>query len=125
MRNAALVLIVLMSLGVMLVSAQSQQSGAYLDTAAFENPRRGPVPFDHDAHNEAAGLEDCTECHHRFDEGGNRLEESSEDLACADCHDAADVDRQPGLMKAFHLNCKGCHLEKRKGPVTCGQCHPK
>ena len=125
MRNTALALIVLMSVGFLLASAHSQEDGAYLDQSPFANPRRSAVAFDHDAHNDAAGLEDCTECHHRFDEAGNKLEESSEDLACADCHEAGDSGRQPGLMKAFHLNCKGCHLDNRKGPVTCGQCHPK
>jgi hypothetical protein len=125
MRNAVLVMIVLMSVGLLIAAAYSQEEMVYLDNTAFENPRRSAVPFDHDAHNEAAGLEDCAECHHRFDESGNKLEESSEDYACADCHEPADVGRQPGLMKAFHLNCKGCHLDNRKGPVTCGQCHPK
>lgn len=125
MRNAALVAIVLMSVGLLLSAAHSQEEEVYLDNSAFANPRRAAVPFDHDAHNEAAELEDCTECHHRFDEAGNKLEESSEDLACADCHELNDAGRQPGLMKAFHLNCKGCHLDSRKGPVTCGQCHPE
>jgi hypothetical protein len=27
------------------------------------------------------------------------------------------------LMKAYHMNCKGCHLEKGKGPILCGECH--
>jgi hypothetical protein len=29
----------------------------------------------------------------------------------------------PGLTKAFHTNCKGCHENKNKGPVMCGECH--
>jgi hypothetical protein len=28
-------------------------------------------------------------------------------------------------MKAYHLNCKGCHQEQKKGPVMCGECHVK
>jgi hypothetical protein len=27
------------------------------------------------------------------------------------------------LRRALHLNCKGCHLENKKGPIMCGQCH--
>jgi hypothetical protein len=27
------------------------------------------------------------------------------------------------LRKAFHRNCKGCHLEQEKGPILCGECH--
>jgi hypothetical protein len=26
-------------------------------------------------------------------------------------------------MKAFHIHCKSCHREKKKGPLMCGQCH--
>jgi hypothetical protein len=29
------------------------------------------------------------------------------------------------LAKAFHLNCKGCHEQRGKGPIMCGQCHVK
>jgi hypothetical protein len=125
MRNILLVITLLLSVGLLLASAYSQGNGPYLDNTAFENPRRSAVPFDHDPHNDAADLYDCADCHHHFDEFGNKLEESSEDYACADCHELTDVGRKPGLMKAFHLNCKECHLSSRKGPITCGQCHPK
>jgi hypothetical protein len=29
------------------------------------------------------------------------------------------------LMRAFHMNCKGCHVQRRQGPVVCGECHQK
>jgi hypothetical protein len=29
------------------------------------------------------------------------------------------------LRKAFHFNCKGCHQNKKQGPVMCGECHVK
>jgi hypothetical protein len=37
----------------------------------------------------------------------------------------ADSGDNPSLRRAFHLNCKGCHLEKGAGPIMCAQCHPK
>ena len=45
------------------------------------------------------------------------------DESCSDCHELKDVGNQPGLEKAFHLNCKGCHLAKKQGPIMCGTCH--
>jgi hypothetical protein len=124
-KAAALILVVFLGSGLFLVSAYSQDMEE-LDNSVFESPRRSPAPFLHDEHNEKAGIEDCAECHHVYDEQGNKSEyESSEDLSCFDCHELEDVGRQPGLMKAYHLNCKGCHLEEQKGPFTCGECHPR
>ena len=60
------------------------------------------------------------------DENGKLAEdESSEDQRCSDCHELARSGNKPVLMKAFHASCKGCHKEKKKGPVICGQCHVK
>jgi hypothetical protein len=28
-------------------------------------------------------------------------------------------------MKAFHMNCKGCHIDRKEGPITCGECHER
>jgi len=92
---------------------------------AFGKQRRPPTVFRHDAHNELAGIEECYVCHHVFDEKGKLVEdESSEDQSCSDCHELArSGGHKPALMKAFHANCKGCHKEKKNGPVMCGQCH--
>jgi Class III cytochrome C family len=116
----------LLVIGLFLASAYSQEDMQFVDNSPFDHPRRSEVPFDHDAHNQKAGLDDCTVCHHVYDEHGVKSEfDSSEDQACADCHQKTDTGRQPGLMKAFHLNCKGCHLRSAKGPIVCGECHPK
>ncbi len=124
-QAVSLILAVFLGIGIFFVSAWSQDM-EFLDSDAFEGDRRTPAPFVHDEHNEKAGIEDCAECHHVYDEQGNLVEdESSEDQSCADCHGLEDVGSQPGLMKAFHLNCKGCHLEQQKGPFACGQCHPR
>jgi hypothetical protein len=90
---------------------------------AFNHPQRPAAVFPHDAHNEKAAIENCNRCHHVYEDGKLVEDESSEDRSCSDCHGLEDAGRQPGLMKAFHLNCKGCHLEQKKGPVMCGECH--
>ncbi len=126
--NRALMLLAAMLLGVplLLVPAHSQDDMEVVEDSAFESLRRPSARFFHDAHNENAGIDDCAECHHLYDEQGKKLEdESSEDQSCSGCHAMKDNGSQPGLRKAFHRNCKGCHLERRKGPVTCGECHPK
>ena len=107
-----------------LATAHSQEDMQFVDNSQFDNPQRTPAVFLHDTHNENAGIEDCSECHHLYDESGQKLEgESSEDQMCSECHGPNDKGDQPNLMKAFHLNCKGCHLEQKKGPILCAQCH--
>jgi hypothetical protein len=96
--------------------AYSQEDMEVVSNEAFDDPQRPPATFYHDTHNEAAGLDDCNECHHIYDEAGVKSEdESSEDQACSECHGDADEGSKPGLMKAYHLNCKGCHLSEKKG----------
>ena len=101
----------------------AQEDMIVVDNAVFENPKRPPAVFRHDDHNELAGIEDCNRCHHVYEDGKLLEEESSEDQRCADCHEMKDSGRTPGLMLAFHTNCKSCHREQKKGPIMCGQCH--
>ena len=107
-----------------LVSAHSQEEMVVINADSFDSPQRPAAVFRHDEHNEAAELEACNECHHVYDDDGKLVEdESSEDQLCSDCHESKASGRQLALMKAFHTNCKGCHLKKKNGPVMCGQCH--
>ena len=104
--------------------AHGQEEMVVVNSDGFENPQRPPAVFRHDEHNESAGIEECSECHHVYDDDGQLIEdESSEDQRCSECHETESSGRRPDLMKAFHKNCKGCHLEKKNGPVMCGQCH--
>jgi hypothetical protein len=122
------ILLVTVILGIVLViaTAYSQEDMQFVDNAEFDNPQRPPATFNHDVHNETAEIDDCGECHHLYDENGQKLEgESSEDQMCSDCHGPEDEGRKPRLMKAYHLNCKGCHVESQKGPILCAQCHAK
>ena len=106
------------------VSAHSQEDMKFVNADAFKNPQRPPAVFSHDEHNESAEIEECNECHHVYDDSGKLVEdESSEDQRCSDCHELESVGRRLALMKAFHTNCKGCHKEKKNGPIMCGQCH--
>ena len=106
------------------VSASSQEDMVVVNTDGFENPRRPPAVFRHGEHNELARIEECHVCHHVYNENGHQVEdESSEDQRCSDCHQLVASGRKPPLMKAFHLNCKGCHKDRKNGPTMCGQCH--
>ncbi|RLB92201.1 MAG: acidic cytochrome c TcmA [Deltaproteobacteria bacterium] len=97
-----------------------------LDNSDFQKPQRPGAVFEHDGHNEMAGIDDCNVCHHVYE--GKKLveDESSEDSSCADCHSLkAVVDNSITLELAYHKRCKNCHFEQNKGPVLCGECHIK
>lgn len=119
-----IVWVVLVALALIIVSAHSQEDMEFVSNEAFDNPQRGSAVFRHDEHNEKAELDDCAQCHHLYDEAGKKVEdESSEDQACGECHGDKDEGRKPKLIKAYHQNCKGCHLDKKMGPILCAQCH--
>lgn len=124
--KASVGLVVLLGSILCAVAAFSQEDMVVVDNRVFDNPQRTPSAFEHDAHNEAAEIEDCAACHHVYDDDGNLVEdESSEDSSCSECHGASDEGRTPNLRKAYHLNCKGCHSERASGPVLCGECHQR
>ena len=111
---------------VLILFAYSQEDMRFVSNEPFDNPRRPPSVFRHDEHNELAEIETCSVCHHVYDDQGQLVEdESSEDQLCSACHELERSDNKPGLMKAFHINCKGCHKAQKKGPLMCGQCHVK
>lgn len=109
----------------LLASAYSQEDMTVVDNSVFDNPQRTSSLFKHDEHNEVAGIEDCNECHHIYEDGKKLEDESSEDQGCSECHGMEASDNKPPLMKAFHTNCKGCHQKLDKGPIMCGECHVK
>ncbi len=90
----------------------------------FHSPQRPPVVFRHDEHNETAEIEECNECHHVYEDGENWWKMNLPRIRVArNVMLRNGSGRKPGLKKAFHRNCKGCHLEQKKGPIMCGQCH--
>lgn len=97
-----------------------------IDEGVFTKKQRPFVCFNHDEHNEKAGLEDdCALCHHMYEDGQLVEDESSEDMACSECHAEKNDPKQFELTSAYHKRCRDCHLEKKQGPVTCGACHEK
>jgi hypothetical protein len=101
----------------------SQEDMEVIENDGFSKRQRPPAVFKHDEHNENAEIEECNECHHVFEDGKRLEDESSEGQSCSDCHDENGSDDRPRLIKAFHLNCKGCHQTTKKGPIMCGECH--
>lgn len=97
-----------------------------MDTSAFESLRRPAAVFDHDTHNETAGLDECSTCHHVWENGTLVADESSEDSPCAECHGITPgPDNTMALANAYHTQCRTCHIDQGKGPLLCGQCHKK
>ena len=126
MRKRGVVLLAALLLTVfLLVAAYSQEDMTAIDNSVFSDPKRTASVFNHEEHNEAAEIDECNECHHVYEDGVKLEDESSEDMLCSECHLLEATDDQPGLMKAFHLNCKGCHQAENKGPLMCGECHIK
>ena len=126
MRNIALICLSLL-IGIVWVgpTVWSQDDMTVVDNTVFNSPQRTPSRFEHDVHNETAGIDDCAECHHVYEDGILVEGESSEDERCSDCHGLEPSNGQPSLIKAFHTNCKGCHQAQGKGPILCGECHVK
>ncbi len=123
MGQLKLILMTPALVGILLIPAFSQEDMQVVDNEGFSKKQRPPVVFRHDEHNETAQLEDCIECHHVYEDGEKLDDESSEDQSCSECHDEKGTESNPGLKKAFHSNCKGCHLEQKKGPIMCGKYH--
>lgn len=106
--------------------AFSQDDMTTVPVDDFGKLERPQVAFEHDAHNEKAGLDDCVVCHHsKTDDGKRDLENSSEGEACSSCHAVERTDGGTPLMRAYHRQCANCHKDSLKGPVACGQCHKK
>ncbi len=103
------------------------------------------VEFPHSVHVDITEG-DCTVCHHHT-AGGTvknpncvRCHANSGEqdvVACRDCHPLDRFSQEylkslekpllyhinkPGLKGAYHLNCRGCHVEM-DGPTGCEDCH--
>ncbi len=94
------------------------------DSAFADRQRMKPVvSFYHDEHNAAAGIYDCSICHHVW-EDGQRLEyQDSVGMECSACHLAEPGATEMDLIRAYHLQCRTCHMEAKAGPILCGECH--
>ncbi|MDQ1331748.1 MAG: hypothetical protein QG578_2016 [Thermodesulfobacteriota bacterium] len=106
---------------VVAVTAYSQENVKSVQDSAFKTKMRPGAVFLHDEHNEKAEIGDCGTCHHVYKDGVKIEDETSEDKECSECH---KISGNPvPLAVKYHLRCKGCHEEKKAGPVTCSECH--
>ena len=117
----------LMVVGLGLSIAFAQEEIINLNADSELVRQRTPVAFSHELH---MGLYECLDCHHKYENGENVLDEDdlvedSPEVNCGACHDdKASIDRQ----RAYHRQCMGCHIQVRKageasGPEMCGACH--
>ena len=113
------------------VPTYSQEDIATLEDSGFIDRQRPAAIFAHDEHSEKAEIDECSVCHHVYESGKKVADESSEGQECSECHRLkANEDNPIPLMKAYHDMCKRCHQKtraegKKRGPVTCGECHPR
>ena len=109
------------AVAVIVVTAYSQENVKSVQDSAFKTKMRSGAVFLHDEHNKKAEIEDCGTCHHVYKDGVKVKDETSEDKECSECH-KINGDPVP-LVAKYHLRCKGCHEEKKAGPVMCSECH--
>jgi hypothetical protein len=89
-------------------------------------PEKPPVRFSHLRHPKP-GIA-CETCHHDYQEGRNLWREGQPVEKCQACHGLIPKAGVLDAQEAFHRQCKGCHLAKRKkrqpaGPIKCEGCH--
>lgn len=106
-------------------SVFSQDDVTAVQDSAFKERMRPRVTFYHEAHNEQAEIEECSVCHHVYEDGKMIEDETSEDMECSECHLNDDNKAVFSLVKVYHQQCRQCHLEQKKGPIMCSECHLK
>ncbi len=121
------ILVALLFMGLLAIpgTLMAQEEMILIRSTDFEKHQRPPVRFYHDMHNEKAEIEDCSVCHHVYEDGKPLEGESSEDEPCSSCHPAQPEPGEMGLMRAYHKRCITCHDQVGKGPQACGSCHVK
>lgn len=122
-RTTPLALVALAAALLLTAPAMSQQDMTTVPAEGLATKTRLPAVFPHDQHNEKAAIAECTACHHGEKDGKRDPEADTAGIPCSDCHTAAGKPDRTPLMRAYHKQCMGCHLDKKKGPVSCGDCH--
>lgn len=90
-------------------------------TITIKGPKgKKQVEFKHHVHQ---SMMDCAECHHSKGADGKQkaFEKGQKIQGCATCHTLGKSSDN------IHINCKGCHKEKKKegknAPTGCKGCH--
>jgi hypothetical protein len=110
---------------VLFFSAHAQEEVIQISSSELGEHQRPLVTFSHQRH---ADMTECARCHHDFDEFGSN--HGGDGQPCGECHASMPGPNPVPLMKAFHLQCKGCHKKaaatgRYNPPRTCGRCHEK
>jgi predicted CXXCH cytochrome family protein len=106
--------------------AYSQEDIIELNSEELGIHQRPLIVFKHAKH---ADMMACARCHHDYDKFGFN-KNSDEGQRCAECHTPIAGKNPISLVKAFHLQCKGCHekmafAHRFNPPRTCGKCHTR
>ncbi|MBW2603401.1 MAG: cytochrome c3 family protein [Deltaproteobacteria bacterium] len=114
-------------IGFTILSAKTDPSDEF---APYQRPH---VQFLENYHDQHMENQDCLECHHKYENGKNILDEAdleddNVETSCASCHDNQDNHVKYNLQQAFHRQCIGCHdrlssANMKIGPILCGECH--
>lgn len=123
-RTALFIAVTGLAFFLILGVAYAQDDIKWLEHDIFIDRERPAAAFPHALHTDEAEI-DCLMCHHIYDETGENVWDDSSESECAECHKVEKTGKVLPLMKAFHANCKECHAKENKGPLTCGECHPK
>jgi len=123
MKRKSVALVMTVACVLVFALAYAQDDIQSLEHDIFADRQRPAATFSHELHADTAEI-DCVECHHVYENGENVWDDSME-TDCTSCHKLEADGKTMSAMKAFHSNCKGCHTKEGKGPVTCGECHPK
>ena len=99
---------------------------SWLNIHQPERREKPPVPFSHRRHPKSRVA--CEKCHHDIQNDRNLWKEGMPVEKCQACHDLVPKASRLDLKNAFHRQCKGCHLARRKvrqtaGPIKCEGCH--
>ena len=122
-RTIPLALVALVAACFLALPALSQEDMTTIPDQGFAKHTRLPAVFNHDAHNEKAGITDCVVCHHGGKDGVLDKNASSEGTPCSECHTVRGGPGVTPLARAWHRQCMGCHRAVGKGPLACGDCH--
>ncbi len=97
------------------------------ETITLPGGKKGAVHFSHWKHQTELNIS-CGECHH----GPNHspYKEGMKIHKCDECHNKDFPNKKLNKpMKAFHVNCKGCHKQMAakhpNAPTKCNGCHKK
>ncbi len=123
MKRAFKLLIMIVLFFLISAPVFSQEDHIQLKSGELGEHKRPLVLFPHKNHED---LIDCRRCHHEYDDF--KTNDGGEGRKCSECHSTNNDSNQIHLLKAFHLQCKGCHKRinnsrDQKLPVMCGQCH--